>query len=273
MMKRPPSKMFRKLVRHVAVALPREREPLDAVGVGVLRRGEPAAVERELAQHVVDGLLGDLAVALLADHLEAVEVRDGEQRVVVEHLLEVRHEPARRRSSSGGSRRRAGRTCRRAPCGRASSRPRSVSPRDPQQELEGRRGRELGRAAEAAPLPVERRRQVLERARRAAPRSSSPASSARLTSAERRMCSHQLLAGLADVLALVAPDARRSCRQHVAERAHARGAAPAGSTCRRRTACRSGVRKTVSGQPPLPVSAARPPCRSRRGRAAPRGRP
>ena len=93
MMKRSPSKMFRNSLRHVAVALPGEREALDAVRVGVLRRGEPAAVERELAQHVVDGLLGDLAVALLADHLEAVEVRDGEQRVVVEHLLEVRHEP------------------------------------------------------------------------------------------------------------------------------------------------------------------------------------
>ena len=75
-------------------ARPGERQALDAVGVGVLRRGEAAALERELAQHVLDRLLDDLAVALLAEHEPAVQVGDGELRVVVEHLLEVRHEPA-----------------------------------------------------------------------------------------------------------------------------------------------------------------------------------
>ena len=48
------------------VGRPREREPLDAVGVGVLRRGEAAAVEPELAQRVLDRLLDDAAVAALA---------------------------------------------------------------------------------------------------------------------------------------------------------------------------------------------------------------
>ena len=38
---------------------PGEGQPLDAVGVGVLRRGEAAAVERELAQHVVERPVGD----------------------------------------------------------------------------------------------------------------------------------------------------------------------------------------------------------------------
>ena len=55
---------------------------------------KPAAVERELAQHVLDRLLGDLPVALLAEHEPAVQVGDRELGVVVEHLLEVRHEPA-----------------------------------------------------------------------------------------------------------------------------------------------------------------------------------
>ena len=45
----------------------RERQPLDAVGVGVLRRGEAAAVERELAQHVVDRRVGDLRGSALAE--------------------------------------------------------------------------------------------------------------------------------------------------------------------------------------------------------------
>ena len=71
-----------------------KRQPLLAVGVGVLRGGEAAALERELAQHVAERLLDDPPVARLAGRLPAVEVADGELRVVVEHLLEVRHEPA-----------------------------------------------------------------------------------------------------------------------------------------------------------------------------------
>ena len=47
-----------------------------------------------------------------------VGVHPGQQSVVVQHLLEVRHDPARRPRSSGQSRRRAGRTCRRAPSAR-----------------------------------------------------------------------------------------------------------------------------------------------------------
>ena len=74
---------------------PRERRALDAVGVGVLRRGEAAVLERELAQEVVEDALRDLAPLLVAGHLPGREVRAREQRVVVEHLLEVRHEPDR----------------------------------------------------------------------------------------------------------------------------------------------------------------------------------
>ena len=48
-----------------------------------------------------------------------MEVDARELRVVVQHLLEVRHEPDARRSRSGGTRRRAGRGCRRRPSRRA----------------------------------------------------------------------------------------------------------------------------------------------------------
>jgi len=50
------------LGRHAFLPRPGERQPLDPVRVGVLRRGEAAVLEPELPQHVVDRLLGDLAV-------------------------------------------------------------------------------------------------------------------------------------------------------------------------------------------------------------------
>ena len=75
------------------VRRPREGQSLDAVGVGILRRREPAAVERELAQHVLDRRLDDRAIARRPGQHPRVQVRGDEQRVVVEHLLEVRHEP------------------------------------------------------------------------------------------------------------------------------------------------------------------------------------
>src|SRR5205823_13851424 len=56
------------------VGRPREGQSLDAFRVGVLRRGKAALWEPQLAQHVVDGLLGDLAVALLAGHDPGMEV-------------------------------------------------------------------------------------------------------------------------------------------------------------------------------------------------------
>src|SRR4029077_6530669 len=43
--------------------------------------------------HVVERLGSDLAVTLVARHESAVQIDRNEQRVVVEHLLEVRHEP------------------------------------------------------------------------------------------------------------------------------------------------------------------------------------
>ena len=72
---------------------PRERQSLDAVGIGVLRRREAAFRQTKLAQHVVEGLLGHFTVTHLAEHEPTVDVRRNEESVVVKHLLEVRHEP------------------------------------------------------------------------------------------------------------------------------------------------------------------------------------
>ncbi len=68
--------------------------PSIPVRVGVLGGGEAAAGKAELAQHVVERLLDDGAVAGLPRHGPRVQVGGGEEGVVVEHLLEVRHEPA-----------------------------------------------------------------------------------------------------------------------------------------------------------------------------------
>src|SRR6266540_5540680 len=53
---------LQELPRNVVGFGPRVRQPLDAVGVGVLRRGEAAFGQPQLAQHVVESLFGDLPV-------------------------------------------------------------------------------------------------------------------------------------------------------------------------------------------------------------------
>ena len=72
---------------------PGEGQALDPVGVGVLARGERAVLGRQLAQHVVEGGPGDVAVARVSGEAPGVDVDPGQLGVVVEHLLEVRHEP------------------------------------------------------------------------------------------------------------------------------------------------------------------------------------
>ena len=98
---------------------PGERQPLDAVGVGVLCRREAAAVERELAQQVVERPLGDLRGS--AARRSGVR-RAGRRRRAARCRRASSRSAARasaRRPSSGGSRRRRGRTSRRAPSRRA----------------------------------------------------------------------------------------------------------------------------------------------------------
>ena len=88
---------------------PREGQALDAVGVGVLARGECPVVPPQLSKHVFEDRDCDLAVpatgsafvvaawtsaAELAEDVGRVEIHTGQLGVVVEHLLEVGHEPA-----------------------------------------------------------------------------------------------------------------------------------------------------------------------------------
>ena len=208
-------------------------EPLDAVGVRVLRRREAAARQTQLAEHVLERPLCHLSVSLLAGEEPGVEVRRGEQRVVVEHLLEVRHEPLRvdgvaveaaadevvhpagrhpvERQPHRVERRRAGAGTRAPKRAGTSARARS-------RPSAGR----AGRAARARPRRAARRR---------AARATGSVSRRAAQRADERLGLRR------DVLGPLA--VRVGDRvQHLPEATAARAAARAGSTCRRRTAPR-----------------------------------
>ena len=220
------------LVGHALVRRPRERQPFDAVRVGVLRRREAALGQRELAQHVRHRLLDDLAVALVAGHEPAVQVRGHEQRVVVEHLLEVRHEPALVDGVAvEAAAEQVVHAAERHPVERLRRRLELAAA---QQELERRRLRELRRAAPSRPSARRSRSGA-----RAPPRGAATTSAARATPRPAPTRARSRSAP--------APAARRR-RAARGTRARpsaapggspaARAAAPAGSTCRRRTARR-----------------------------------
>ncbi len=71
------------------------------VRVGILAGGECAAGHGHLADEVVEGRLDDLAVAPFTGDLPGMQVGTCELGVVVEHLLEVRHQPGGVRGVSG----------------------------------------------------------------------------------------------------------------------------------------------------------------------------
>ena len=73
---------------------PDEELPLLAFAVGVLRAEEGAGRARHLAEDVVERLLGDFAIERVAGDLKCLDIGGNEKGVVVEHLLEVRDEPA-----------------------------------------------------------------------------------------------------------------------------------------------------------------------------------
>ena len=92
-----PVEDLRLLGREHAVDLvlrPEVELPLLALGVGVLGREERAPGREELAEHVGDGLLRRVPVRRLSGRLVGLDAGEDEERLVVEHLLEVRHEPA-----------------------------------------------------------------------------------------------------------------------------------------------------------------------------------
>jgi hypothetical protein len=68
-------------------------EPLHSLGVGVEGRGEATFRGREVAQQEAGRLVGDPPRPRLAGGPPQVQVDPQQQRVVVEHLLEVRHHP------------------------------------------------------------------------------------------------------------------------------------------------------------------------------------
>ena len=117
----------------------------------------PPLVEAKLAHEVVERLLRHLAVALVPGHEPAVQVGRGEQRVVVEHLLEVRHEPALVDRVAMEA---AADQVVHASGGHAVEGLRGqVGLPAPQQQLDRGGRRELRSAAEAAPLRVGQLRQ------------------------------------------------------------------------------------------------------------------
>ncbi len=74
---------------------PDEELPLLALGVGVGGRIETALRRGHLAQHVVQGLAQHAGEVGAPGDLERLGVGHGQQRVVVQHLFKVGHQPAR----------------------------------------------------------------------------------------------------------------------------------------------------------------------------------
>ena len=142
------------------VERPHVGQPLDAVGVGVQRAAEPAVLGGHLAQRPVERLLRRPPQHGVAGDLPGVDVRAGQQRVVVEHLLEVRDRPGRVgavaveaaadlvEDPAAGHRPQREEAHRRLAAG--------------QQQLDDRRRRELRRAAPAAVDAVEAPAQGLD---------------------------------------------------------------------------------------------------------------
>ena len=64
-----------------------------ALGVGVEGGVEASAVMAQVTQHKADGLVQHLSEPGPAGQLPGVQVQPGEQGVVVQHLLEVGHDP------------------------------------------------------------------------------------------------------------------------------------------------------------------------------------
>ena len=136
--------------------------PLLALAVGIERGGQAAVIGPKLPQHEVDGRHRDRRVALGAGGPVRLEVGVRQLRVVVQHLLEVRDQPALVGAVAGEAAaelvvdaavghavQRAGHHGQQA--GIAGAAP------DAQQELQRHRRRELRRAAEAAVHGVEAR--------------------------------------------------------------------------------------------------------------------
>ena len=140
-----------------------------AVGVGVLAGREGAARHGHLAQQVVERGLDDLAVARLSGDLPGVQVGARELGVVVEHLLEMRHEPDRIGRVAGEATAELVVDASRSHGVERPSRHRhrlevAGAHETTEEVLDGHRRRELGRSTPAASGEVERLGQAGRRA-------------------------------------------------------------------------------------------------------------
>ena len=126
---------------------------LDALGVGVERRVEATLLAAHLAQRPGERVEADVQQTALAERLEAVQICASEQRVVVEHLLEMRHRPRVIDAVAGEAA--ADLVVDAAARHREQRRQRHRALVAQQQELDHRRLRELRRSAKAAVARVE----------------------------------------------------------------------------------------------------------------------
>ncbi len=76
------------------LARPEIEFPFDAFTIGIFRRVKPAVGARHVAQYVVTGPPRNVRINRVARDLVRVHVTGNQLRLVVEHLLEVRHQPA-----------------------------------------------------------------------------------------------------------------------------------------------------------------------------------
>ena len=219
---------------------------LDALAVGVERAEEAAVRRAHLAQRPVQRLLAGAPQQRVARRQPAVQVGARQQRVVVEHLLEVRHGPG---GVDAVAREAAADLVVDAARGHRAQRlerHRRLAAR--QQELDRARRRELRRRSPAAVDAVERRAQRAERVVQQLRRD-------RIGARPQRGAAAQALRGAgrvgADLVAALLPGVGDG-EQHLSpRRATVAGRRrEVGPAVERRP---SGVRKTFSGQPPWPV--------------------
>ena len=136
-----------------------------ALGIGVARGIEAAVRVAHVGQQPVGGFLSGLAEQLLSGCEVSLRVRGEQRAVVIQHLLEMRNLPV---TVHGVAAEAAAEVIVDAALGHARQRQRRHEqgldvgfgvpgrrPPGPQQAIDGRRVRELGRAAEAAELAVE----------------------------------------------------------------------------------------------------------------------
>ena len=257
-----PSKLPRSVAPNHAIASSASGSPLErlaqllhrpdvepallALGVGVEGRVEAALGAAHLAQRPVEGLLADPPEEVVMRDQPAVQVDAGQQRVVVQHLLEVGHEPIGvHRVAREAAADLVVHPARRHRAQRAGASSRS----------------RLGAAGTRAPTPAgtsarcrsRRWRRRTESAGSPPPGRAPPGSSARprATAPPRRAAVRPRARRRRESRRVACPRPRPPPRAPAASSAFP-GAAAAGSRSPRRRAPAPGVRKTLSGQPPEP---------------------